>query len=262
MQDLVMQVASANPFKSRLTQGEPLYGYWSSLAHPVLAEIAAGSAFDWMLFDAEHAPNDVPGLLAQLQAIRYSGKDAVVRPPRNHDASIKPLLDIGFRNLLIPNVRSADEAREAVAATRYPPGGRRGVSAYHRNNGYGRDADYFRVIDQAMVVIAQIESLEGMAQLESIASVTGVDALFVGPGDLAASLQRLGQVGHADVQDAIREIGRRARQIQCPLGIAAGNADDVARYRSWGYGFFTVGSDVALFRQAVDMLAASVRASR
>lgn len=252
-------LVSANPFKQKLAQGQPLYGYWSSLAHPVLAEIAAESDFDWMLFDAEHAPNDVPGLMAQLQATRFSSKDVVVRPPRNHDASIKPLLDIGFRNMLIPNVRNAEEAREAVAATRYPPQGRRGVSAYHRNNGYGRQEDYFRFIDQAIVVIAQIESVEGMAQLESIAAVPGVDALFVGPGDLAASLGHLGQVGHDDVQQAIREVGRRVRESGRLVGIAARGPADVSRYRAWGYGFFTVGSDVQLFRQAVDGLVAAVR---
>ena len=254
------RISGENPFKAGLRGDGALLGFWSSLAHPVLAELVAENrGFQWMLFDAEHAPDDVHTLTAQLQAIRFSGMPAVVRPVRNHPAEIKRVLDIGFRNVLVPNVCSADEAREAVRATRYPPGGVRGVSGYHRNNGYGRITDYFDYIDEVIAVIAQIESVEAIAALEDIAAVEGVDALFVGPGDLAASLGCLGKVKAPPVQDAIRAIGGRAQALGRRIGIAAGTMEDVARYRGWGYSLFTVGSDVQLFRQAVEGLSDGMR---
>ena len=250
-----VRIAAENPFKAALRGGNAVLGFWSSLANPVLAELVAENpGFQWMLFDAEHAPNDVQTLLAQLQAIRFSNVPAVVRPQRNHPVDIKRLLDIGFRNLLIPSVESADEAGEAVRATRYPPDGVRGVSGYHRNNGYGRIADYFEYINDVIAVIVQIESAKAMGRLEDIAAVEGVDALFVGPGDLAASLGHLGQIRAPLVQEAIRELGGRARAQGRKIGIAAGTMEDVARYRGWGYSLFTVGSDVQLFRQAVERL--------
>lgn len=247
-----------NAFKAALGSDEVLLGFWSSLASPLLAEIVAeNKPFQWILFDTEHAPNDVQTLLGQLQAIRFSGVPAVARPVQNHPVEIKRLLDIGFRCLLIPSVDSAQQAENAVRATRYPPHGIRGASAYHRNNGYGRIGNYFEFINDAVAVIAQIETLVAMAHLEEIGAVEGVDALFVGPGDLAASLGYLGQVRAPAVQDAIKEIGERASKCGFKLGIAAGTMDDVARYREWGYSVFAVSSDVLLFRQAVEGLAES-----
>lgn len=260
MADRYQNLTSQNTFKSYLSSEKAVLGFWSSLANPLLAELVAENVgFQWMLFDAEHAPNDIQTLLAQLQAIRFSGLPAVVRPVRNHPVEIKRLLDIGFRSLLIPSVESAQEANNAVCATRYPPDGIRGVSAYHRNNGYGRIDNYFDFIDDVIAVIAQIETVRAMACMEEIGSVDGVDALFVGPGDLAASLGHLGQVRAPAVQEAIQEIGARARQSGLKVGIAAGSMDDVRRYRDWGYSLFTVGSDVLLFRQAVESLAQAYR---
>lgn len=256
MADKTRKSHKENTFKTALRSEEIILGFWSSLANPLLAELVAENAsFQWVLFDTEHAPNDIQTLLPQLQAVRFSGIPAVARPVRNHPVEIKRLLDIGFRSLLIPSVESAEEARNAVRSTRYPPQGVRGVSAYHRNNGYGRIGDYFEFINGAIAVIAQIETIEAMAHLEEIGSVDGVDALFVGPGDLAASLGYLGNVRATAVQDAIKEIGKRAKLSGLKVGIAAGNVDDVSRYCEWGYSLFTVGNDVLLFRQAVEGLA-------
>lgn len=248
-----------NPFKASLGGEEVILGFWSSSTSPMLAEmVAENGRFQWVLFDSEHAPNDVSTLMAQLQAIRFSNVPAVARPVLNHPVEIKRLLDIGFRSLLVPCIESADEARAAVRATRYPPQGVRGVSGYHRNNRFGADADYFDYIDEAIAVIAQIESGEAMPHLEEIGSVEGIDALFVGPGDLAASLGYLGKVKADPVQDAIRDLGIRARDQGVRIGIAAGTMEDVARYHAWGYSLFTVGSDVQLFRQAVEKLSESM----
>lgn len=255
----ICRASIENPFKATLLSDESIIGFWSALANPVLAEVAVdGTHFQWVLFDSEHAPNDVHTLIAQLQAIRFSGVPAVVRPVLNHPVEIKRLLDIGFRNLLIPSVQSAKEAHNAVLAARYPPAGIRGVSAYHRNNGYGGIGDYFEFIDDAIAIIAQIESVDAVERMDEIAAVEGIDALFVGPGDLAASLGYLGQVKAKAVQEAIRDIGQHAKSSGKRIGIAAGNMDDVARYREWGYSLFTVGSDAQLFRQAIENLSEAI----
>lgn len=255
MSDMQARIEQENPFKHWLGQKRLTLGFWNALANPLLAEIVAEyPGFEWMLFDTEHAPNDIQSLIAQLQAIRFSGKPAVGRPVHNHPADIKRLLDIGFRNLLIPNVQSVEEAQQAVAATRYPPEGFRGVSAYHRNNSYGRVSDYFQFINQSIGVVAQVESKLAVKQLEQIASVEGIDALFVGPGDLAANLGFIGQIRHPEVQAVLQNIGERAKALGIALGITAHGVDDVARYTQWGYSFFTMSSDVVLFRQAVVQL--------
>lgn len=242
---------TVNPFKQALTARQPQLGIWSSLCSSLLAEVLGDTGYDWILFDTEHAPNEPLTLIGQLQAIRGSGAQAVVRPAANDAVLIKRLLDIGFRNILVPFVQDTAEAVRAVAATRYPPRGARGVSAYHRNNGYGRLDRYFSFIDDIITVVVQIETGEAIAQIEEIGAVPGVDGIFVGPGDLAASLGRLGQIRHDDVQAAIRKIGEVATNARVPAGIVAGNAADAERYQDWGFTFMTVASDVALFRSAV-----------
>lgn len=251
--------ASFNAFKQAIAARRVQLGIWSSLTSNLLAEIMGDAGFDWILFDTEHAPNDLPQLIGQLQAIRGTPVQAMVRPAANDPVLIKRVLDIGFRNVLVPFVQNADEAAAAVAATRYPPKGIRGVSAYQRNNGYGRVERYFELIDDNIAVVVQIETKEAIAQIEAIARTPGLDAIFVGPGDLAASHGRLGEIRHEDVQAAIRLIGEKAAKAGIAAGIVAGNAEDAKRYLGWGFTFMTVGSDIALFRGAVDQAAKSIR---
>jgi 2-dehydro-3-deoxyglucarate aldolase len=248
-----------NGFKRALAARSPQLGIWSSLTSNLLAEILGEAGFDWILFDTEHAPNELQQLIGQLQAIRGTPVHGVVRPAANDPVLIKRVLDIGFRNVLVPFVQTAEEAACAVAATRYPPKGIRGVSAYQRNNGYGRVPQYFELIDDNIAVVVQIETKEAIANLEAIAGTSGVDAIFVGPGDLAASFGHLGQIRHADVQQAIRSIGARSLACGVPAGIVAGNAEDAERYLDWGFTFMTVGSDIALFRGAVEHVSNSIR---
>lgn len=248
-----------NGFKRALAARTPQFGIWSSLTSNLLAEILGEAGFDWILFDTEHAPNELQQLIGQLQAIRGTPVQAMVRPAANDPVLIKRLLDIGFRNVLVPFVQTAKEAACAVAATRYPPKGIRGVSAYQRNNGYGRIDGYFELIDDNITVAVQIESKEAIANLRTIAATPGVDAIFVGPGDLAASFGHLGQIRHADVQSAICSIGTEARAVGIPAGIVAGNAEDAQRYLDWGFTFMTVASDIALFRGAVEQASNSIR---
>jgi 2-keto-3-deoxy-L-rhamnonate aldolase RhmA len=249
-----------NGFKRAIAAGKPQLGIWSSLCSNLLAEILADVGFDWILFDTEHAPNDLPQLISQLQALRGTTVHAVVRPGANDPVMIKRVLDIGFRNLLIPFVQNAAEAALAVSSAHYPPKGIRGVSAYHRNNGYGGDARYFESIDDNVTVVVQIETPQAIKELDAIASVPGVDAVFVGPGDLAASLGHIGQIRSAEVQETIQSIGDKARRIGIPVGIVAGNTEDAKRYLEWGFSFMTVGSDVALFRGAILQASSSIKA--
>ena len=246
------KASMTNDFKRAVAAYEAQLGIWSSLTSNLLAEILGDAGFDWILFDTEHAPNDLQQLIGQLQAIRGTSVHAVVRPAANDPVLIKRVLDIGFRNILVPFVQTAEDAALAVAATRYPPKGICGVSAYQRNNGYGRVEQYFDSIDDNITVAVQIETKEAIANLHSIGTTPGVDAIFVGPGDLAASFGHLGQIRHADVQNAIRGIGEEATAAGVPAGIVAGNVDDAQRYLTWGFTFMTVASDIALFRGAVE----------
>ena len=243
-----------NQFRADLRAGKRLIGCWASLAAPITAEILGLAGFDWILLDGEHSPNDVTTLVPQLMALKGSPSAPVVRPPCNEPIIIKRLLDIGFHNFLLPNVETADQARSAVAATRYPPKGIRGVSVAHRSNMYGTVPGYFRDIDDNITVVVQIESRAGFAAVDEIAAVEGVDGLFVGPSDLAAAFGHLGNANHSEVQGAIRHVFARASATGKAAGILAGVEADARRYLDWGATFVAVGSDLGLFRAASQAL--------
>ena len=243
-----------NPFRADLLARKPLIGCWVSLANPVTAEVIGLAGFDWLLLDGEHAPNDVSTLVPQLMALKDSASAPVVRPPWNEPVIIKRLLDAGFHNFLIPFVESAEQARAAVAATRYPPRGIRGVSVSQRNNRYGTVPDYLELIDDNIAVMVQIESRGGLEAIDAITAVDGVDGLFVGPQDLAAALGHLGNPAHPDVQKAIRHIIERARAGGKAAGTLAPVEADARRYMEWGATFVAVGRDLGLFRSAPQSL--------
>jgi 2-dehydro-3-deoxyglucarate aldolase len=184
----MIYTAFPNTFRRDILAGKRLIGCWSSLANPITTEILGLAGFDWLLLDAEHAPNDVLTLIPQLMALKDSPSAPVVRPPVNDAVIIKRLLDAGFYNFLIPFVESAEQARRAVAATRYPPAGIRGVSVAQRSNRYGTVSDYFATVNDQICVLVQIESRAGMENLDGICAVEGVDGIFIGPSDLAAAL--------------------------------------------------------------------------
>jgi 2-dehydro-3-deoxyglucarate aldolase len=187
-------------------------------------------------------------------ALKDSPSAPVVRPPVNDAVIIKRLLDAGFYNFLIPFVESAQEAQRAVSATRYPPAGIRGVSVAHRSNRYGTLPDYFTTVNDQICVLVQIESSVGMENLDEICAVEGVDGIFIGPSDLAASLGYLGNPNHADVQQAIGSILARAAQHGRAVGILATVEADARRYLEQGARFVAVGSDQGLLRSATQAL--------
>ena len=243
-----------NQFRADLLAGKRLIGCWASLAAPITTEVLGVAGFDWILLDGEHSPNDVTTFVPQLMALKDSPSAPVVRPPWNEPVIIKRLLDIGFHNFLLPYVETAEQARAAVAATRYPPKGIRGVSVSHRSNMYGTVPGYFPAINDHIAVLVQIESRTGLGAVDAIAAVDGVDGLFVGPSDLAAAFGHLGNANHPDVQEAIMHVFRRARAAGKAAGILAGVEADARRYLDWGATFVAVGSDLGLFRAASQAL--------
>ncbi|MGE4063755.1 MAG: HpcH/HpaI aldolase/citrate lyase family protein [Rhodospirillaceae bacterium] len=236
-----------NRLKQAFADKRPTIGLWQALANPYTAEICAGAGYDWLMFDGEHAPNTLQTLLAQLQAVAAYPVEAVVRPAANAPVLIKQLLDMGFRSLLVPMIDTAEQAKQLVAATRFPPRGIRGVaSATSRASGFGADAAYLADAHHHLCVIPQIESRTALDEIEAIASIEGIDALFIGPGDLAGSLGHLGDPGHADVQAAIADAFRRIASAGKPAGIFARTAEQARAAFAAGASFVSVGTDVGL----------------
>src|SRR5919197_2021149 len=223
-----------NTFKRAIVQGRPQIGLWCSSCSNITAEVIAGAGFDWILIDTEHAPNELPMVLGQLQALAGGTAAAVVRPAWNDLVLIKRLLDIGAQNLLVPYVQTVEEARAAVAAVHYPPRGVRGVAVLHRANRFGRVKDYFGRADAEVGLLLQIETRAGLQNLDAIAAVEGVDGLFIGPSDLAAALGHLGDNRHPEVRAAIEDAVRRIRKAGKTAGILAPLESDARHWLDQG----------------------------
>ncbi|KMQ77040.1 2-dehydro-3-deoxyglucarate aldolase [Candidatus Burkholderia pumila] len=237
-----------NGFKAALHRRERLIGAWMSLASPVVTELIGVIGFDWMLLDAEHAPNDAITLIPQLMALKDSVSAPVVRPPANDSVAIKRLLDSGFVNFLVPFVDSAADAARAIAATRYPPQGIRGVSVGHRGNKFGTVSDYFEIANDNISVAVQIESRAAVEAVDEIASVEGVDAVFVGPSDLVANYGHIGNANHPEVQAAIAHVFERTHAVGKASGILAPVQDDAERYLALGASMVAVCADLGTLR--------------
>lgn len=244
-----------NAFRRDLRAGKSLIGCWASLGSNITTEVLGYAGFDWLLIDGEHAPNDYQSFIAQLQALKDSPSAPFVRPQWQDPVVIKRLLDIGFYNFLIPFIESAEQAKRAVAATRYPPDGFRGVGTAHRSNRYGFNADYFKHINDNICVTVQIESQAGVEAAADIAAVDGVDALFIGPSDLSAGYGAMLQPNLPVVQAAIRKILEGAQKHGKACGILAPVETDARKYLEMGMTFVAVGGDTGLLRNAAVALA-------
>jgi 4-hydroxy-2-oxoheptanedioate aldolase len=248
-----------NAFKQALSRCERQVGLWCSMASPISAEILAGAGFDWIVIDGEHAPNDITTLLPQLQAMRGGTAEPVFRVPWNEPVIIKRALDVGARSLLIPFVQNADEARKAVAATRYPPLGIRGVAVAPRANDYGRIQGYHRNAHLDTCVLVQLETKIALKEIEAVAAVEGVDGIFIGPSDLAAAFGHLGNPKDSEVQAAIADAAQRIRAKGKSAGFLTGNPDDAEALFEAGYNFVALGSDVGVLARNAEALAARFR---
>jgi len=255
-----------NTFKQALARATdadlppPQLGLFMGLGHPVSAEILATCGFDFLLIDAEHGLTDLRGIQAQLQAIAAYPVPCLVRPPNHDPATIKQLLGVGVQTLLMPMVESADQAHQLVRAVRYPPRGMRGVgTGLERGARWNAIADYFSQADAQTCLIVQIESRQALTQLDAIAQVEGVDAVFLGPSDLAASLGHLGQPGHPEVKQAIQDALQRIRQHGKAAGVFCADPALVEPYRASGAAFLALGADTGLLRSAALQLLNRVR---
>ena len=245
-----------NPFKHAVLARQPQIGLWSSLCSNLGVEVIAGAGFDWLLLDTEHAPNELMLIFNQLQAMTGGTAAPVIRPAWNDPVLLKRYLDIGAQNFLVPMIQNADQARAAVAATRYPPAGIRGVSVANRANRYARVKDYFARANDEICVIVQIETREALANLEAIAAVPGVDALFIGPSDLAADVGHLGNSSHPEVKSLIEASLTRIHKTGKASGILTGIEADAHHWLSVGSTVVAVGSDLSLLARHTEELAA------
>lgn len=247
-----------NEFKQALKAGKPQIGIWSSLCSPISAEVLADAGFDWVLLDTEHSPNELPVVQNQLDALLAGRTEGIVRPAWNDTVLIKRYLDVGARTLLLPYVQNPEEAKRAVAATRYPPQGVRGVSGCTRANRYGRIKDYFKRVHYELCVLVQVETMSAMQHIEAIAAIDGVDGIFIGPNDLAADMGHLGNWQHPEVWKVMEDAAKRIRKAGKAPGILVGEADG-QRCLDMGYLFVAVGSDLVMLARGSEALAAKFK---
>jgi 2-keto-3-deoxy-L-rhamnonate aldolase RhmA len=250
-----------NAFKQLLKSagGHPPVGTWISSASPVVAEAIGCAGFDWVLVDMEHAPLDVPGVVHMLQALSGTKPLPVVRVPWNDMVTVKRVLDAGATTVMFPFVQDADEARRAVASTRYPPEGVRGMAGSSRATRYGTTPNYFRSANQNIGVIVQIETPQAIEQLDAMAAIDGVDAMFIGPADLSAAIGHIGQLTHPAVLDLMARAVQRCKAAGRPIGTLGSSPEAVAQYRAIGFDFVAVSSDIGFIMRGAQAAITALR---
>ena len=250
----------ANIFKRAIHSGKSQLGLWCTLSNAFSTEVIAGAGYDWILLDTEHSPGDPLTVLPQLQVLAAYPAAPVVRPAANDAVLIKRFLDAGAQSLLIPYVQDAPEAKAAVEATRYPPHGIRGVSALTRATRFGREKGYFDTAAQNLCVIVQIETGRALENLEAIAAVEGIDALFIGPADLAASLGFGAEQTHPDMRKIVIETLQRIQAAGKPSGLLTGDPVLQKMALAAGVSFLALGVDAGLLARSSETLLANARA--
>jgi len=255
--------APINPFKKALHAGETVFGCWLGLADTYSTELMGTAGFDWLVIDGEHAPNDLRSILAQLQVLEASPSHAVVRVPIGETYMMKQVLDAGVQTVLVPMVDSADQARQLVRDVTYPPHGDRGVGyALTRASAFAQITDYGTTADAQICLLVQVESLKGLAALDEILTIDGVNGVFIGPADLAADMGHMGNSLHKDVQDKIMDALRRIAAAGKAPGILSTNDDVTQNAIDAGAQFVAVGADSLLLGQASRALAAKWKATQ
>ena len=249
-----MPVATTNPFKQKLRRNQPQFGLFCMSLAAQTADALSGSGFDFLMFDAEHTPTSLPTLYSQALALASTSTQCLVRMPSADPVLFKPVLDMAIDTVMVPNIRTAEEAAAAVRAVRYPPHGIRGVGGSVRATGYGRHADYYAAAAERVCLLLQIESAEGLKNLDAICAVDGVDGLFIGPVDLATDMGHLAQPAHPRVVEAAVDGLQRIRAAGKGAGILAGEAQ-AGMYLQAGATVVCLGSDLGLLVKTADALA-------
>ena len=236
-----------NRFKTLLAAGESVpMGTWLMAAAPAAAEAMGHVGFDFLVIDMEHVPIEVADLAHMLRAVGTTPAVPIVRLAWNDQVLVKRVLDTGAPTIMLPFVQTVAEAEAAVRYSKYPPLGMRGVAAIHRASRFGAAADYLKWANEETCVIVQLETPDAIERLPQIAALPGIDAVFVGPGDLAASMGHIGEVSHADVQAMIERAAKMAVDAGKPIGIVGPNPEMVHRFQNYGYSFTAVASDIAM----------------
>jgi 4-hydroxy-2-oxoheptanedioate aldolase len=248
-----------NNFKRALSANKKQVGFWLTLASTTATEIAAGAGFDWVLIDMEHSVNELPDVQDHLRACVGGTAEPVVRIPWNEPVLVKRMLDIGARSLMFPYVQNADEARRAVAATRYPPAGIRGYAGAARGSNYGRIADYAKRIHDELCVIVQIETPQAVAAIPEIAKVDGIDGIFIGPNDLAANMGHVGNMSAPDVKALIRDGVDKIRAGGKAAGILNFREDEARELFKSGVSFIAVAGDAGLMARQTERVVAAFK---
>ncbi|MCV2887412.1 HpcH/HpaI aldolase/citrate lyase family protein [Ruegeria aquimaris] len=249
--------APNNPFKQALAEGRRQIGCWMSFAEPSVAEIMGTCGFDWLVVDGEHAPNDIRSIRDQLTALAASPSHPVVRVPVGADWIIKQVLDAGAQTVLVPIVESADQARQLVRACRYPPTGVRGVGATAaRATMFGSVSDYIQTADQEICLLVQVENRAGIAALDEILTIDGVDGVFIGPADLSTDMGFQGNSAAPEVRAVIADAVQRIRAAGKAPGILGTTDEATQAYLDMGAQFVAVGLDVMLLANTARRLSA------
>src|SRR5438477_2999953 len=250
-----------NQFKLAIAAGKAPVGPRLVSAAASAAEALSCIGYDFLVVDMEHTPLDTPQMVGILQTIAGTSAQAIVRPPWNDVVMVKRVLDVGAQSLLFPFVQNADEAKRAVASTRYPPAGVRGVAAMHRGSRYGTVPNYQKRAHEEICVIVQIETMTAFDQLEAIAAVPGVDSIFIGPADLSASMGFLGDMGNPAVQDKLSAGAQTCKRLGKPCGIVGANPETVAKFLQYGFSWVAVGSDLAMLAGRAQEFLSAVRST-
>lgn len=240
-----------NHFKAALAAGRNTIGLWNTIPGPVVTELLAGAGFDWVMIDTEHSPTDVNDTLGMMQAVAGYPASALVRVASNDAVLIKRVLDLGAQTIMVPYVQTADDARRAVEAMRYPPRGIRGMGGTTRATRYGTIPDYVARAEEELCLLVQVETAATLPQIEAIAAVDGVDGLFIGPNDLSATMGHPGQVGHPAVVAAIEDALRRIAATGKAAGILVLDPAFAQTCMGWGSRITAVGVDLVLLAAAV-----------
>jgi len=248
-----------NRLKAALAAKQPQIGLWASIPSNYTAEVIAGAGFDWILLDTEHAPSDIETIVSQLQALAAYPVTPVVRVPWNDMVMIKRYLDTGVQTLLVPQVNTVEEAKNAVAFTRFPGGGLRGVAGSTRATRFGRIKDYFKRAHEETCLLLQAESKEALANIEAMAAIDGVDGIFIGPADLHASLGYLGERAHKDVIPIIDDSITRIVKAGKAAGILTDSEENARRWLKLGATFVAVGADLGILARGAEALAVKFR---
>ena len=235
-------------------------GTWVMSASPIVAEAIGTAGYDWGVLDMEHTPVDLTTLVHLLQAVGNTPMAPLVRVPWNDTVMVKRVMDAGAQSLLFPFIQNADEARAAVAATRYPPEGVRGMAGMSRASRFGTVPGFFAQANRDVCAVLQMETPTAIHNLEAMAAVPGVGGLFVGPGDLSGAMGHVGQLTHPEVMALMADAARRAQALGMPIGTVGGTPEVVAQYRAMGYDFVAVASDLGLLMRAAQAAAQALRA--